>query len=73
VHITLLTCARDEIDRLRLAATARDKLLRKVDIKAEAGLCQMSHGGTREFLKDIRRIVRDAGLQGGLTEFKDGN
>jgi hypothetical protein len=33
-----------------------NELMELIDIKAEAGLCQMSHGGTREFLKDIRRI-----------------
>ena len=32
-------------------------LLEKIDLKAEAGLCQMGHAGTREFLKDIRGIV----------------
>ncbi len=34
--------------------------LEKIDIKAQAGLCQMSHSGTREFLKDVRTIVADA-------------
>lgn len=31
--------------------------LEKLDIKAEAGLCQFSHAGTREFLKDIRAML----------------
>lgn len=34
------------------------ELLEKIDLKAEAGLCQMTHGGTREFLKDIRALIR---------------
>lgn len=33
-----------------------NELMELIDAKAEAGLCQFSHGGTREFLKDIRRI-----------------
>lgn len=36
------------------------ELLKTIDIKAQAGLCQMSHAGTREFLKDIRTLVADA-------------
>lgn len=34
------------------------ELLEKIDLKAEAGLCQMTHGGTREFLKDIRALIK---------------
>jgi len=36
---------------------AVNELMDTIDIKAQAGLCQMSHAGTREFLKDIRRLV----------------
>lgn len=32
-------------------------LLEFIDLKAEAGLCQMTHAGTREFLKDIRAAI----------------
>lgn len=39
---------------------AREALLQTIDIKAEAGLCQMTHAGTREFLKDIRAIIKEA-------------
>lgn len=34
--------------------------LETIEIKAQAGLCQMTHVGTREFLKDIRDLVADA-------------
>lgn len=54
-------------------ATEREKeleeLVREMDLKAEAGLCQFSFGGAREFLKDIRRLADKAGLQGGITKF----
>ena len=33
-----------------------NELMDVIDRKAEAGLCQMTHAGTREFLKDIRRL-----------------
>jgi len=36
------------------------ELLQTIDRKAEAGLCQMTHAGTREFLKDIRKLVAEA-------------
>jgi hypothetical protein len=39
---------------------AREELLHTIDIKAEAGLCQMTHSGTRAFLKDIRAIIKEA-------------
>lgn len=39
------------------AAKKHDDILEKIDLKAEAGLC---HGGTREFLKDIRAIIKEA-------------
>ena len=42
--------ARAEVERLR-------GLLGECDHKAQAGLCQMTHDGAREFLKDIRRIA----------------
>lgn len=38
----------------------KEALLETIDIKAEAGLCQMTHAGTREFLKDIRAIISEA-------------
>lgn len=41
-----------------------------IDLMAEAGLCQMTVGGKHAFLKDIRRIICELGIQGGLTEFK---
>lgn len=31
----------------------------RADILAQAGLCQMSHGGTREFCKDIRTLAKE--------------
>lgn len=34
--------------------------LTMIDIKAEAGLCQRSHGGARAFYTDIRDIVKRA-------------
>lgn len=34
--------------------------LEKIDVKAEAALCQMTHGGTRAFCEDIRQIVAEA-------------
>ena len=36
------------------------ELLKKIDIAAQAGLCAISHTGTREFLKDIRVLIREA-------------
>ncbi|WP_186140104.1 hypothetical protein [Burkholderia gladioli] len=39
---------------------ATDDLLETIDLKAEAGLCAMTHSGTRAFLKDIREIVKTA-------------
>lgn len=36
------------------------ELLETIDRKAEAGLCQMTHAGTRAFLKDIRGLVEEA-------------
>ncbi len=34
--------------------------LRLIGIRAEAGLCQMTHGGAREFLRDICKMVGDS-------------
>jgi hypothetical protein len=31
----------------------------KIDLKAEAGLCQMTHGGTRALHEDIRTLCKD--------------
>ncbi len=39
---------------------AQEALLQTINIMAEAGLCQMTHAGTREFLKDIREIIKEA-------------
>lgn len=44
-------------DGMQLVSIA---LLEALDRKAEAGLCQMTHSGTREFLKDIRNILAAA-------------
>lgn len=33
--------------------------LEKIDLKAEAGLCQFSAVGKQEFLKDIRKLVTE--------------
>lgn len=33
--------------------------LETIDLKAEAGLCSMTHGGARAFLQDIREIVAE--------------
>jgi hypothetical protein len=41
-------------------AGANDKLLERIDIKAEAGLCAGTFAGAREFLKDVRVIVSEA-------------
>ncbi len=35
--------------------------LEKIDLKAEAGLCQMTHEGSRAFLKDIRLVIKEMG------------
>lgn len=51
---TVVVSAQDT-KRVVAAAIA---LLELIDIKAEAGLCQMTHGGTREFLKDIRALIK---------------
>lgn len=34
-----------------------NEFLQKIDIKAEAGLCQMTLGGARAFLEDIRTMI----------------
>jgi Lar family restriction alleviation protein len=39
---------------------AHKNFLDEIDRKAEAGLCSMSHGGTRAFLKDIRSMISEA-------------
>jgi hypothetical protein len=39
---------------------AREALLETIDIKAQAGLCAMSHAGTRAFLMDIRKIIKES-------------
>jgi hypothetical protein len=46
-----------ETQKLLREQQEKDDALQAIDIKAQAGLCQMTHGGTREFLKDIRTIV----------------
>jgi predicted house-cleaning noncanonical NTP pyrophosphatase (MazG superfamily) len=33
------------------------ELLETIDIKAQAGLCQFSHAGTRAFIQDIRDLI----------------
>jgi len=45
---------REELKEWKMVPT---ELLEQIDRKALAGLCQMSHGGTREFLKDIRMLI----------------
>jgi hypothetical protein len=45
------------------------KLLEHIDIKAQAGLCQMTHAGARCFLQDIRYIVKEALLREGETQW----
>jgi hypothetical protein len=35
------------------------EVVERADILAQAGLCQMSHGGTREFCKDIRTLAKE--------------
>lgn len=42
--------------------------LEKIDMLAEAGLCQMTAGGKHAYLNDIRSAVAKLGIQGGLTE-----
>jgi hypothetical protein len=39
---------------------SQEALLQTIDLNAEAGLCQMTHSGTRAFLKDIRAIIKEA-------------
>jgi hypothetical protein len=41
----------------KAASEMRQELLEEIDRKAQAGLCCMNHGGTREFLKDIRELI----------------
>lgn len=48
VHVS----AHDQLIKLQDA-------LKRIDTKAEAGLCQMDHAGTRGFLKDIRKIAAE--------------
>jgi delta-aminolevulinic acid dehydratase/porphobilinogen synthase len=59
-----------ETERISTLTAERDALkeqVEKMDILAEAGLCQFSVGGKHEFLKDIRQIAADAEIQGGIT------
>lgn len=52
---------RDErIKELEAERDAFKAMAEKIDIKAQAGLCQMTFGGAREFLKDIRILVLEA-------------
>lgn len=46
------------------------KAVREIDKMAEAGLCQLSLGGAHAFLKDIRLIISEEGITGGLTEYR---
>lgn len=66
-HLETAWASRDamakECTRLREALAEADKL-------AEAGLCYFTLSSAREFLKDVRRTAKKAGVQGGLTEFK---
>lgn len=54
------------------AQPAPGELLQTIDRKAEAGLCQMTHVGAREFLKDIRKLAAEA-LAAQPTEGSNGN
>jgi hypothetical protein len=44
-------------------------LVKRLDMFAEAGLCQTTLGGKHEYLKDIRRQIAEAGINGGLVPF----
>jgi hypothetical protein len=48
------------IHELRVQTAALYHALSRIDVKAEAGLCQYTHVGARTFLKDIRAIVTEA-------------
>jgi hypothetical protein len=61
-----LMCFRELIEA-RKQLDALKEQVEKMDILAEAGLCQFSVGGKHEFLKDIRQIAADAEIQGGIT------
>ncbi|MDN7495037.1 hypothetical protein QZM89_07550 [Burkholderia gladioli] len=50
----------NEVQAVAADGAATDDLLETIDLKAEAGLCAMTHSGTRAFLKDIREIVKTA-------------
>lgn len=45
-----------------------ENTIEEVDRLAEAGLCYFSSESKHAFLRDIRAKVKEAGLQGGLTE-----
>lgn len=48
------------IHELRCEVAALYHALDRIDVKAEAGLCQFTHEGTRCFLKDILEVVAEA-------------
>lgn len=52
----------DKIDSLTVA-------IERMDVLAEAGLCQFTSSGKHSFLNDIRRVAAELGIQGGLTSY----
>lgn len=48
-----------DIHLLEMALKDRAELLERIEIKAEAGLCQMTFGGARACLQDIRKIAKE--------------
>lgn len=46
------------------------RALEAIDRAAEAGMCQFGADGKHAFLRDIRKLIAGAGVQGGLTKVK---
>jgi len=42
-------------------------MLQDIDIKCSGGLCQFSHGGTREYFYDIRKVIKDYFGSNGIS------
>lgn len=45
-----------------------EEAIKEMDRQAEAGMCCFGLGNKHLFLRDIRRIAKEVGIQGGLTD-----